>query len=567
MKRQSFRASGIMAVWCGVFLLLACCTTAIAQSSTSSVNGQVVDPNGNVIAGATVTLTNAQKNFTRTQTTTDNGSFAFSLIPPGQYTLEAEAKGFKKSVLTDVSAQVAKPTTLNVQLEIGNVSEVVTVSSGAGEVLVNKQDATLGNNFINQQITQLPLEARSPLALVTLQPAVTKEGYVAGARSDQSNITLDGVDINEAQTNSVGTPVLRLNAEAIEEFRVTTVNANASAGRSSGAQISLVSKSGSNDWHGALFLANRNTSTTANDFFNNRSGVGRPKLIRNTYGGAIGGPIIKDKFFFFYSYEGRKDVSETQAPTRIVPVASLGQGTLRYIGCDPGTDCTQKANQKLVTLSTAQLNTLFSAAGMNPIAISALAEAAAKYPANDFTAGDGGLNTAGFRFNAETPVKLNSHSGRFDYNLTSKQIVFLRANVIYDLTGGVPQFPDTPAPNLWEHPWGFVAGHTWTISDRFVNNFRAGVTREAFSQQGDSADNAISFRFVFSPRRFTRTLNRTTPVENYTDDFSWISGNHTMQYGGNIRRISNVRSTFSNAYDNAITNPSFYIGGVAPCRA
>jgi len=572
MKRESFKAGSLIAVCCGVLLLcLACCVTAVAQSSTSSVDGTVVDPQGNVIPGATVTLTNAQKNFTRTQTTTENGTFAFSLIPPGQYQIDAEAKGFKKGVLTEVSAQVAKATTVTVQLEIGNVSEVVTVSAGAGEVLTNKQDGTLGNNFVSQQITQLPLEARSPLALVTLQPAVTKEGYVAGARADQSNVTLDGIDINDAQTNAIadtnaipngGTqlsagqnhPVIRLNAEAIEEFRVTTVNANASAGRSSGAQIALVSKSGSNDWHGALFLANRNTSTTANDFFNNRSGVARPKLIRNTYGGAIGGPIIKDKLFFFYSYEGRKDISETGV-TRTVPLASLGRGELRYVNPSGG----------ITTLTTAQLNTIFPAAMMNPVAIAALRDAAAKYPANDFTTGDSSatrqLNSAGFRFNAPTPVTLNSHSGRFDYNINDKQIVFLRANIIYDLTGGVPQFPDTPAPNLWEHPWGFVAGHTWTISSRFVNNLRYGVTREAFSQQGDSADNSISFRFIFSPRRFTRTLSRTTPVQNITDDFSWITGNHSMSFGTNVRFISNKRSSFANAYDNAITNPSFYIGG------
>jgi hypothetical protein len=424
MKRLSFKANSGIAVWCGVLLVsLACCINTMAQSSTSSVTGTVVDPQGNVIPGAAVTLTNAQKNFTRTQTTTDNGSFAFSLIPPGQYQLEAEAKGFKKGVLTDVSAQVAKPTTVTVQLEVGSVAEVVTVSAGAGEVLVNKQDGTLGNNFVNQQITQLPLEARSPLALVTLQPGVTKEGYVAGARADQSNVTLDGIDINDAQTNAIadinaipsgGTgqltaaqshPVIRLNAEAIEEFRVTTVNANASAGRSSGAQISLVSKSGSNEWHGALFLANRNTSTTANDFFNNRSGLPRAKLIRNTYGGALGGPIIKDRFFFFYSYEGRKDISETQVE-RTVPLASLGRGELRYVNPSGG----------VTTLTTAQLNTIFPAAQMNPVAIAALANAAAKYPANDFNFGDSlpgrPLNTAGFIFNAPTPVKLNSSCGQ-----------------------------------------------------------------------------------------------------------------------------------------------------------
>ena len=294
MKIQSPGYGRLLVVLCGILFTLACCSGVMAQSSSSSIHGTVTDPQGNVVAGATVTLTNAQKNFSRTQTTTDAGSFAFALIPPDQYTVEAQATGFKKAVVTSVGAQVAKATDLNIQLEIGNVAETVTVSSGAGEVLVNRQDATLGNNFVSQQIAQLPLEARNPLALLTLQAAVTKEGYVAGARTDQSNVTLDGVDINDAQTNAIadinaipngGTaqliapqshPVIRLNAEAIEEFRVTTIGANAVQGRSSGAQISLVTKSGSNDWHGALFWANRNTATTANDFFNNRSGIPRP---------------------------------------------------------------------------------------------------------------------------------------------------------------------------------------------------------------------------------------------------------------------------------------------------
>ena len=247
MKEQSFPAGRLFASVCAVLVLLTCQVAVLAQNATSSVQGVVTDPQGNVVAGATVTLSNAAKNFNRTQTTTDAGVYAFTLIPPDEYTVEVQAAGFKKALLPSVRALVSKPTELNIQLEIGNVSEVVTVSAGAGEVLINKQDATLGNNFVNKQITQLPLEARSPLALVTLQPGVTREGYVAGARADQSNLTLDGVDINDAQTNAiVGTegptqipnggaqltnaqshPVIRLNAEAIEEFRVTTTNANA----------------------------------------------------------------------------------------------------------------------------------------------------------------------------------------------------------------------------------------------------------------------------------------------------------------------------------------------------
>ena len=284
---------------------------------------------------------------------------------------------------------------------------------------------------------------------------MTREGYVAGARSDQSNVTLDGVDVNEAQTNSFGTAVddptsgqsptsntvLRLNAEAIQEFRVTTTNPNASQGRSAGAQISLVTKSGSNDWHGAGFEFYRSKKFTANDFFNNRVGLARPQLVRHTFGGAVGGPIVKNRAFFFYSFERQTRITQTSV-VRTVPLASLGRGELRYRNPSGG----------ITTLTIAQLNTIFPniPGGMNPLASAALAAAAAKYPANDFTVGDSTsttlLNTAGFRFNAPTPVTLNSHVGRFDFNLTSKQQLFVRTNVIYDLTSLAPQFPDTPAP-------------------------------------------------------------------------------------------------------------------------
>ena len=171
------------------------------------------------------------------------------------------------------------------------MTEEVMVNAESNQVAVDTQDASLGNNFISQQITQLPLEARNVLSLLTLQPGVTKDGYVAGGRADQSNVTLDGVDINEAYSNAIGPaqtditipnaekgPVLRLNSEAIEEFRVATVNSGAAGGRSSGAQIALVTKSGSNAWHGAAFESNRNTIFTANDWFNNHAGIARPTL-------------------------------------------------------------------------------------------------------------------------------------------------------------------------------------------------------------------------------------------------------------------------------------------------
>ncbi len=570
--------------------------TAVAQTGTSSVRGTVVDQNGQVVSGATVTLTNTETNTARNQQTSDSGIYVFELVPPGPYRVDVEATGFKKKIVTNVQALVAKATEVNVQLEIGAVTESVTVQATGNEVAVNTQDASLGNNFVTKQIGELPLEARNVAALLTLQPGVTRDGSVTGSRADQANVTLDGVDINEQQSNQIGSTsssdassaspstntVLRLNAEAIDEFRVVTANPNAQFGRSSGAQVSLITKGGGNQFHGSLFWFHRPTVLAANDFFNNRAGVygpndpqvplglakvgeekvPRPALIRNTFGGALGGPIVRDRSFFFYSYEGRTDRSQ-QSVLQRVPLPTMGQGQLRFANVSGG----------VTTFNAANFASVFpSLQGTNPVALQALAAAAAKYRANDFgTTGDSfvdpatgqlvQLNTAGYRFNAYLPSNFNSHSARFDHNLTSKQQLFLRVNVNHDQIAGIPAFPDTPRPDTWSHPWGIAAGHTWTISNRFVNNFRYGLTREAFTQQGDAAKNEIFFRFVFFPVLDSRTLQRTTPVHNFTDDFSWVRDNHTVQFGGNFRIVRNRRTSFAGAFDTAYSNPSGYTSG------
>ena len=165
-------------------------------------------------------------------------------------------------------------------------------------------------------------------------------------------------------------------------------------------------------------------------------------------------------------------------------------------------------NNVVQTLTETQLNQIFPQVLINNVGKAVLAAAAAKYPANDFTTGDSSsnqlLNTAGFRFNAPTPSDLNSHVAKLDRNITKDQTAFVRFNTIYDHIGLLPQFPDTPAPNVWSHPWGFVAAHNWTLGKNWVNSFRYGLTRQAFSQLGDSGANNINFRFVFSPLAFSR---------------------------------------------------------------
>jgi len=576
--RRILRSKGTVAL----LAILVLSGISYAQSGRATVKGIVKDPQGNVVPGATVTLMDPNKDYTRTQTTTADGVYVFSALPPGTYNLEVEAPGFKKTAVAKVNALVDSTIDEDIVLEVGAVSETVNITS-LGEAPLNTSDATIGAAFERRRIVDLPLNANNVVGLLSLQPGVTRTGYVNGGRADQANVTLDGVDVNEQQrgldvvTDEAFASVLRVTRDSLQEFRVTTTNPNADQGRSSGAQVSLITRSGSNNFHGSLFETHRNTVTSANDFFNNAAGVDRPQLLRNIFGGSIGGPIKKDKAFFFFTYEGFREATGTSV-VREVPLPTLGQGIVRYRtesgasdpGCPPGTP------SGVNCLTIAEINAAYTAVngvtpGVNPIGLNVLSGAAQRYAVNDSTVGDG-LNTGGFRFNAKTPTTLNTYIARMDFNPTDRQTLFIRGNYQQDVitravyfssdcsTPGdsVQCFPDTPPLNLWNHPKGFAAGHTWTVSNSVVNRFTYGFTRASFSQGGDSTENRYNFRFIFSPNAFARPLKRTTPVHNFVDDVSVIKGNHTLGFGGNVRFITNNRTSFGASFDDAIANPSYY---------
>ena len=575
-------------------------SVAFAQTGSSSLRGIVSDPQGRAVAGANVTLINEQKNFTRTQTTNEDGAYVFTAVPPGTYRLEVEAGNFKKAVVSEVHAQIDTPGTFDVTLEVGNVAETVSVVAGA-DAPINTSDATIGNTFESRRIVELPLNANNVVGLLSLQPGVTRAGFVNGGRSDQSNITLDGVDVNEQQsgldivTNQAFSSVLRILRDATQEFRVVTTNPNADTGRSSGAQVSLATKSGSNDIHGSWFYFHRNTVTTANDYFSNKAGVfqpndpqvlsgtavagaerlPRPPLLRNFFGGSVGGPIKKERAFFFFAYEGLREATSSQG-LQIVPLQHVGQGLIRYetraradgtfnpasFACPTAS----QPNRRCLQLNAAGINAAYLAAngitpGVNPAALAFLADKTQRYVANDTTVGDG-VNTGGFRFNAPTPTTFDTYLLKLDFNLTNNQTLFVRGNYQEDNIGQLPTFPDAAAPSTWYHPKGFAAGHSWTISNSLVNRFTYGLTRAAFTRQGDFNSNNIQFRFIFNPV-LTPALTRVTPVHNFVDDVTWVKGNHTLQFGGNVRLIKNTRQSFQNAFDTLSTNPSGYAASSA----
>ena len=574
-----------------LLIVLLISSIAFAQAGSSSLRGIVTDNQDRPVSGATVTLSDAQKSFSRTSTTNDSGTYVFTSIPPGTYQLDVEAQGFKKASVSQLQAQVDTPATQDIQLQVGDIAETVVVAGG--DAPINTTDATVGNTFESRRLVELPLNAGNVVGLLSLQPGVTRTGFVNGGRADQANITLDGVDVNEQQqgldlvTNQAFSSVLRVLREATQEFRVVTTNPNADSGRSSGAQVSLITKSGSNDFHGSLFHFHRNTVTTSNDFFSNKAGrflpndpqvisgtavagapkLPRPPLLRNFFGGSIGGPIKHDRAFFFFSYEGFREATSSQG-LQVVPLSHVGQGIIRYRTASGTSDgsCPAGTPSGFRCLNAAQINAAYLAAngvtpGVNPTALAFLADKTQRYVANDTTVGDG-INTGGFRFDAPTPTTYDTYVLKLDFNLTDSQTLFVRGNYQEDNIGQAPAFPDTPAPSIWYHPKGFALGHSWTISHRLVNRFTYGLTRAAFTRQGDQDSNNVNFRFIFAPA-VTTALTRVTPVHNFVDDVTFVAGNHTLQFGGNVRFIKNKRQSFANAFDFLSTNPSGYAASSA----
>ncbi len=604
---------------------LALSTLLIAQSATTSLRGVISDAKGAVIAGATVTLSNQSTGFSRTVTSNDQGSYQFLEVPPSTYVLTVASQGFSTIKRENVVLQVSSPATLNITVQVAASSVVVDVSGEAP--MVNTQDATLGNNFNARQLTDLPSEGRDPVSILSLQPGVTyignkvdqnndsRGGAINGARSDQTNVTLDGLDDNDQLEGYAFQGAMRATLDSLQEFRVTTSNYDASSGRSSGAQVNLVTKSGTNSFHGSLYEYHRPTFDVANDYFNKASQISqglpnRPQhILRNTFGGTIGGPIKKDRLFFFMAYEGQRTADQEEV-TRIVPTTSLVAGQVKYL-CNPDQtvstpdpNCTTTnpnvsvvpggsafPGSDIVTLTAGQLASLdqgcsgngtcpptpgssgpgpngliANIGGANPNALFA------HYPAPNCPAcgnADNGsgdlLNSAGFIFPGNNPTRLNTYIVKLDYKITANgnHSLFVRGNLQNDNTKNPPQFPGLP-PNdvLTNNSKGIAAGYTWIIRNNLINNFRYAFIRQGLGDSGLNNQDFSRLRGLDDTIGLTPTVLTNVPVNNFIDDMSWTKGSHTIEFGTNWRVIHNNRQSnaqnISEAYSNLYwMNPSF----------
>ncbi len=329
-----------------VLALAGFATVTMAQQS-SGVSGVASDNSGGTISGVTVALDNPKLGLHATTTTSDSGYYQFLRIAPAAgFELTFTKDGFRKFVLSNVTLGVSTVETRNVTLELGSVTQSVEIQA-TGEATLNTTDATVGNVISTRSVSELPLQARLDAAgLMTLQAGVNGRGSITGARSDQGNITLDGLDLNDQATGQEFTSVTAVSLDALQEVRTITAGETADFGRSSGGMISLVTKGGTNEIHGNLREYHRNTVTTANDWFNNRDGVARPALIRNQFGGNLGGPIKKDKLFFFVDYEGLR-LAQSFQYRRAVPTDQFRAGELGYINNTAGCDATARFNTSL----------------------------------------------------------------------------------------------------------------------------------------------------------------------------------------------------------------------------
>jgi hypothetical protein len=557
-------------------LTLSAATVSLAQGTTSRVTGTITDTSGAAIAGATVTLTNTGTGQTITAQTSESGAYAFDLIQIGTYNVSVEKQGFKRLVSKNNVVNVNQPATVNAALEVGDVSATVEVQSTVEQVQTSTS-GNIGSTVERRTLESLPIvgtRGRNPLDLLNFQPGVVSGinsagGGVSvhGSRDRAFNFTLDGIDINESTFGGSNSTPLKPNPDSLQEMQIVTSNFTAELGRSSGAQVSLVTKSGTNRLTGNVFEFYRTPRLNANEYENNVNGRPKPQLVQHIFGGSVGGPIIKNKFFFFTNLQMLR-ANDSSPVTRIVYTQSVRDGIFRYVrggtnapaGVAPpavssvdaaGNPLFQPCSGVLTTgcIATYNINANSNtgagtgnptATGLDPALISIIR--GMPLP-NNFSSGDG-LNTAGFSFNSPAIEKQYDFVSKFDYKFNDRNLLYVRygqgsQNSYGDgVNGGRPIFPDSPrVVDTFRSPKNLAINYRWSPSSTLTNEFIFGWSYYAFSFDTPEPDAAIPFTFI---NIATPNLNfsynaRSVKAWQYIDNITWVRGSHVIKGGTNVR--------------------------------
>jgi hypothetical protein len=547
---------------------LALAISVFAQTATTgTVVGTVTDKTGASLAGAEVQLSDKARNTLTIVAADDNGRYIFPSILPGDYILTAAKQGFRKIAVSGVKVEVTKSYTINVTLDVGEAQEAVDVSSGARAEL-QTADSAVGNTVSGRLLPLAPTFTRQVNELIRYQPLMTPDGAVAGARQDQSTISLDGIDVTN---NAVGglTTFMRLPIENVDEFRVGLTNANPSFGRGSGAQISVISRRGGSDFHGAAYWFHQNDNLNAASWTNKRTlgqnisdptlrhQIQEPEFKDNRFGFSYGGPYPWwENTFFFLNYEGRRAPRSSEF-SRLIPTETLKQGILRFRDGAGNIVSYNLASSTLCGDGTGACDP--RGLGLSP-SISTLW---ANLPVgNDPSLGDG-LNTIGYRGTVGSSLNNNYFNGRFDRNFGENwrfdaAIRFfgesnVGANQVSIISGSNQsreKFPSLqnmarvgiggPLTNnlIGEFAFG------WTRSRASTNRFTPAESANLLSLAGTETSGsriALDLAALDEPIDIGSTVAGRESLDSrnfqINADFDWLKGSHTFQFGSHVRYL------------------------------
>ncbi len=575
-----------------IFLISLAALVVSAQTGTSRIAGTVTDQNGAVLPGAKVTAKNEGTGVSSTTTTNSAGAYSFESLIVGSYEVKIEAQGFRTYSSEQNVLTVGSPLVVDVSMQVGAQDEVVSVQ-GAYERLITT-NAALGDVVERKTIVELPLNGRNPLALITLEPGLIQRStngagsgtHVNGSRDRAFNVTIDGIDANEPSVPNPQSNVYRLNPDNVQEYRVTTHNATPESGRNSGANVAIATRSGTNELHGTVWHFFRNSVLNANEFYNNAQKYqalargdattaerfNRPDLKLNQFGFEMGGPIIKNKTFFFGSYQNQR-IKLTQPitssfgiPTVYTPLAR--QGIFRYVvggrnlaagqaGASvdaAGKPLLQDCSATVTTNCIASYNIFANDPNKNiPGAQTGLDPKIGaflnKYPApNNYQVGDG-LNTAGYSWNVPSSTQGPNYLIRVDHTFNDRHSIFGRYmdaktdTLDGDLLNSRPKvFPGLPPlGEVFRSSKNLAINYRAVISPSLINEFTAGFARFrfffTFGESNPDFPNIEPYNLanISEPVLNIPHTERALTTYQVVDNLSWVRGSHVIRTGVNFR--------------------------------
>jgi carboxypeptidase family protein len=536
---------------------------AFAQVPTGTIAGTVKDSQGLSIPSATVTLTNEGTSRTQAATTSSRGGFQFTHINFGVYKVEVSKAGFKISVVNgiklDASTQYSVPP---ITLGVGAVTDTVRIEADAN--LVRTAGAELTDTVERMQIEELPILDRNPMNLLELQAGVSHNyrtlfTVIDGQRQSFSNITLDGINIqdNYFRSGSLDYTPNYLDMSQVEEFTTTTQNAGPQAGVGS-SQVSVVTPSGTNNWHGEAFWYYRSDVLGANDWFNDANGIGKPNLLQNQAGGDVGGPIVKDKLFVYGAYELFR--RHQQFPTNTTVLTSAARNGVFQWRADCPTSCPPGVtNGSLQSLNLLTLKNL----SIDPFISGLLARVPATI--NNPSIGDG-LNTGGYSFNQRGNETRDNTSMRLDWNPAAHHSfsgTYAWNRDVPDRPGfglGLTDTYDAVPPNYNNDKENFLStAWRWSPSSNFTNEVRFGfdlapinfLTKQKFGAF------TVSNTLFNNPDQNEFPSSRKTHTWSWQNNASWSHANHTLNFGMQVQRVTIFAEDFYNTIPNFNLAPVF----------